>query len=99
MPDMLSVRENMSAPISASPIATSYETIWALERKPPSKAYFEFEAHPARINASTPTEETERTNSRPMLISVIMPQSGAKGMTAKTMNAAATEMYGAKRKM
>ena len=49
MPDIESVRANISAPMSESPIETSYETICADERRPPSSAYFEFEDHPARI--------------------------------------------------
>src|SRR5215213_6887863 len=92
MPESESVRANISAPISASPIATSYETICALERKPPSKAYFEFEDQPASINASTPTLDTASTSSRPMLTSAITAQSGPNGMTEKTMNADATAM-------
>jgi uncharacterized protein (DUF427 family) len=63
MPESESVRANISAPMSDSPIATSYETICALERNPPSNAYFEFDDQPARINASTPTLETASTNS------------------------------------
>ena len=55
MPESDSVRANISAPMIASPIETSYDTICALERKAPSKAYFEFDDQPARIKASTPT--------------------------------------------
>jgi hypothetical protein len=99
MPDRLSVRANISAPTSAMPIATSYDTICALERKPPSKAYFELEDQPASISASTPTDDTESTNSKPMLMSVMTPQSGANGITTKTTKAATTEMKGAKKKM
>src|SRR5215218_3291162 len=92
MPDSESVRANISAPTSESPIETSYETICADERKPPSSAYFEFEDHPARMSASTPTDEMESTRSSPMLTSVMTPQSGANGTTEKVMNVAATEM-------
>src|SRR3954463_8696381 len=91
-PDKLSVRANISAPMSESPIETSYETICAEERRPPSSAYFEFEDQPASISASTPTEEMESTKSRPMFTSVITPQLGANGMTEKVRNVAATEM-------
>src|SRR5215213_11305611 len=90
MPESESVRANISAPISASPIATSYETICALERKPPSKAYFEFEDQPASINASTPTLEIASTNSNPILTSAITAQSGPNGITANTLKAEAT---------
>src|SRR5919112_685190 len=92
MPDRLSVRANISAPTSESPIETSYETICADERRPPRSAYFEFDDQPARMRARTPTDETERTKSRPMLTSVMTPQLGANGMTAKVMKVAATEM-------
>src|ERR671912_2259276 len=92
MPDIESVRANISAPTSESPIETSYETICADERRPPRSAYFEFEDHPARMSASTPTDEIERTRSSPMLTSAMTPQSGANGMTEKVMNVAATAM-------
>src|SRR6185295_18283282 len=92
MPASESVRANIKPPISDSPIATSYETICALERKPPSNAYFEFEDHPASINASTPTLETASTSKSPMLTSAITAQSGPNGITENTMNAEATAM-------
>src|ERR1043166_3479201 len=85
IPDSDSVRANISAPMSDRPIATSYETICALERNAPSNEYFEFDDQPARINASTPTLETASTKSKPMFTSVITPQSGANGITAKVM--------------
>src|SRR5436190_1842301 len=92
IPDSESVRANIRPPISASPIDTSYETICALERRPPRRAYFEFDDQPARIKASTPTLETPITNNKPMLTSVITAQSGPNGITEKTMKAAATAM-------
>src|SRR5690348_16727826 len=98
-PDSESVRPNINAPIKDNPIATSYETICALERKPPSSAYFELDDQPARINASTPTLETASTSSNPIFTSAITAQSGPKGTTEKTMNAEATAMYGAKKKI
>src|ERR1044072_2713657 len=99
MPESESVRANMRAPMSERPIATSYETICALERNPPSSAYFEFEDQPARINASSPTLETASTKSSPILTSAITAQSGPNGITEKTMKAEATAMYGAKKKI
>src|SRR6185369_3921652 len=99
MPESDSVRPNINAPISESPIATSYETICALDRNPPSSAYFEFDDQPARINASTPTLETASTSSKPIFTSAITAQSGPNGTTEKTMNADATAMYGAKKKI
>ena len=44
------------------------------------------------MSASTPTEEMERTKSKPMFTSVITPQLGANGMTENVRNVAATEM-------
>src|SRR5205809_1641706 len=92
MPESDNVRANISAPMIASPIETSYETICALERNAPSKAYFEFDDHPARIKASTPTLDTASTNRTPMFKSVITAQSGPNGTTAITMKAATTAM-------
>src|SRR5258705_9783044 len=91
-PESESVRANINAPISDKPIATSYETICALERNAPSNAYFELEDQPARIKASTPTLETASTNNNPILTSVITAQSGQNGMTEKTIKAAATSI-------
>src|SRR5215467_11554373 len=93
MPDSDNVRANINAPISDSPIETSYETICALERKPPSKAYFEFDDQPARINASTPTLDTASTSNKPILTSPITAQPGPNGITENTINAKATSMY------
>src|ERR1041385_1407530 len=92
IPDRDKVRANISAPIIAKPIETSYETICALERRAPSRAYFEFDDQPARINASTPTLDTASTKSTPIFTSVITAQSGPNGTTASTMNAATTAM-------
>lgn len=39
--------ENSKAPRIISAIETSYEIVWAIARSAPSKAYLEFEAHPA----------------------------------------------------
>src|SRR6185503_1383332 len=99
MPESDNVRANISAPMSDNPIATSYETICALDRSPPSSAYFEFDDQPASISASTPTLETASTSSNPMFTSAMTAQSGPNGMTEKTMNADATAMYGAKKKI
>src|SRR6185369_13653560 len=99
MPESDSVRPNINAPISESPIATSYETICALDRRPPSNAYFEFDDQPASINASTPTLETASTSNKPIFTSAITAQSGPNGITEKTMNADATAIYGAKKKI
>src|SRR5262249_8165753 len=98
-PDRDNVRANIRAPMMARPIDTSYETILALERSAPSKAYFEFEDQPARTRGSTPTLDTASTKSTPIFTSVITAQSGPNGTTAITMNAATTAMYGATKKI
>src|SRR6266498_5878472 len=87
MPDKERVRANISAPMIAKPIETSYETICALERSAPRRAYFEFDDQPARIKASTPTLDTASTNNTPMFTSVITAQSGPNGTTASTTKA------------
>src|SRR6185369_17961582 len=99
MPDRESVRANIRAPINERPIDTSYDTICALDRKPPSSAYLEFDDQPANIKASTPTLETASTSKSPIFTSAITAQSGPNGTTEKTMNAEATAMYGAKKKI
>src|ERR1043165_4510097 len=99
MPESDNVRANINAPISDSPIETSYETICALERSPPSSAYFEFDDQPASINASTPTLDTANTSSKPIFTSAITAQSGPNGITENTMKAEATAIYGAKKKI
>jgi hypothetical protein len=49
-----------------NPNDTSYETIWAEERKPPKNAYFEFELQPDKITPYTPKEDTANKNKRPV---------------------------------
>src|SRR6185503_6048395 len=92
MPESESVRANIKAPMSESPIATSYETICALERSPPRSAYFELEDQPASMSASTPMLETASTSRSPIFTSAITAQSGPNGITENTMNAEATAM-------
>src|ERR1041384_6003275 len=92
MPYKDRVRANINAPMIAKPIETSYETICALERSAPNRAYFEFDDQPARINARTPTLDTASTNKIPIFTSVITAQSGPNGTTASTMNAATTAL-------
>src|ERR1044072_1990093 len=89
-PESERVRANISAPINDRPIATSYETICALDRSPPSSAYFELDDQPASINASTPTLETASTSNNPIFTSAITAQSGPNGITENTMKAEAT---------
>lgn len=44
---------------------TSYEIVWAIPRRAPSKAYFEFEHHPARKVAYTFILDTHRKYKAP----------------------------------
>src|SRR5438093_12317430 len=46
---MFKLDATMSTPTSAKPMAISYDTICAAERRQPRKAYLEFDAQPARI--------------------------------------------------
>lgn len=48
-------------------ILISYEIVWAIARRLPSKAYLELEAHPARRVPYTLREETQRKNRTPHL--------------------------------
>jgi len=54
--------------INVKPNATSYETIWAADRIPPKKAYFELLDHPDIIKEYTPKVETPKNNKTPKLI-------------------------------
>ena len=48
------------------PIAISYETICALDRRPPSSAYLLFDAQPASTMPYTPSDEIARMNRKPI---------------------------------
>src|ERR1700754_2054284 len=45
------------------PIATSYEIIWALDRRPPSSGYVDPEAHPASTTPYTLIDEQASSTS------------------------------------
>src|SRR5262249_3410240 len=70
MPTSDSVPDLSSTGIVDSPIASSYEIIWAEDRSPPSNAYLLFEAQPPSVIAYTPRLDMARNNSRPTLMSV-----------------------------
>ncbi|MNG39247.1 hypothetical protein D3C84_1272520 [compost metagenome] len=67
----MSVRLRLPAPTitptMAKPMAISYETTWAAARSAPRKAYFEFDAQPARMMPYTPSEVIASRYSRPAL--------------------------------
>ena len=62
----------------------------------PRKAYFEFEAQPARITPYTPTEVSDSTYSRPALTSA-MTMFGSSGTTAQMAKAGISVIMGAMR--
>jgi len=53
--------DNKITEIIVIPIETSYEIIWAAERKAPKKAYLELLDHPAIITECTLKEEIVKT--------------------------------------
>src|SRR5262245_325603 len=61
---------SIKTPSTDNPRATSQLTICAAERNAPSNGYLLFEAHPARIMPSTPTDEIDSTYNRPIFRSV-----------------------------
>src|SRR5436309_11125495 len=52
------------------PMATSYEIIWALDRRPPSSGYVDPEAQPASTTPYTPIDEQANTTSTATEVSV-----------------------------
>src|SRR4051794_3274143 len=84
----------ISTPTSANPIAISYETICAAERRQPRNAYFEFEAQPARMMPYTPIDVIARMYRRPALMSASSHVS-LNGITAHAARAGANDSIGA----
>src|SRR5450759_2813152 len=88
------------------PIEISYDTICALERRPPSSAYLLFEDQPARTIPYTPSDVIARMNRKPMGRSAthmsIPPQrlgiGAAKGSTHHAVSAGRYESSGARTK-
>src|SRR5207245_5834336 len=87
------------------PMATSYEIIWALERRPPRSGYAEPDAQPASTTPYTPIEEHASTSSTATGMSVSCngvwwPKTetfGPNGITENAVNAQIAEMIGAKK--
>jgi hypothetical protein len=92
--------------IVAMPMEISYETICALERSPPSRAYLLFEDQPANTMPYTPRDVSASMNKNPTGRSAttrsILPHrvgSGApKGITHHAVSAGMKEMIGARTK-
>src|SRR5271165_6929497 len=81
----------------ARPMATSYETICALERSEPIRGYCEFDDQPAMMMPSTPSDETPSMNRMPMFISVTACV-GPNGTTRNVVNAVIVTTTGALQK-
>src|SRR3954468_3455193 len=84
----------ISTPTSAKPIAISYETICAAERRQPRNAYFEFDAQPAMMTPYTPTDDIAITYSNPALMLATAPSS-KNGSTAHDATAGPIDSTGA----
>ena len=78
------------------PIAISYDTTCAAERIAPRKAYFEFDAQPARMIPYTPSEVIASRYSRPAL-AFDSTSFASKGTTAHAANAGTSAHSGASR--
>src|SRR4051794_41174157 len=87
------------------PIATSYEIIWALDRRPPSSGYVEPDAQPASTTPYTLIEEHASNTSTETGTSVScnavwcpkIDTTGPKGMTENAVNAQVAEITGARK--
>src|SRR5450756_1313792 len=88
------------------PIEISYDTICALERRPPSSAYLLFEDQPARTIPYTPSDVIARMNRNPIgrsatTMSILPHRVGhgaPKGMTHHAVSAGMNESIGARTK-
>src|SRR5882672_8239053 len=88
------------------PSEISYDTIWALDLKPPSKAYLLFEDHPARTIPYTPSDVIARMKRNPTGRSAttrsILPQrvghGAPNGITHQAVSAGMNESIGARTK-
>ena len=58
--EKLSVPERRRRDTSVAPRETSYEIIWAADRRPPRKAYLELLDHPAIITECTLSEDSAK---------------------------------------
>ena len=63
--EKLTLPDMSSTGMRLSPIATSYEIIWALARSPPSRAYLLLDDQPASAMPYTPSELIARTKRKP----------------------------------
>src|SRR5688572_4383717 len=73
---------NSTVPMSASPMKTSYEIIWAAPRMAPSKEYLLLEAQPPSMMLYAPMDDIDRKKRMPMFRSATMIP-GAKGTITK----------------
>ena len=91
-----------SGTTSEKPCGTSYEIIWAADRRPPRSENLLFEAQPPRMMPYTPMVAMATTKSRPTLTSVmnqlkapVRSEEGPKGITEKITSAGPTTRQGA----
>src|SRR4029078_13655654 len=100
----LTLPASKSTGIVDIPIEISYETICALERRPPSSAYLLFDDQPAITMPYTPIDEMARMNRKPTGIGASTmsmtpqrePHGDAKGITAQVMSAGMNDNTGAR---
>jgi len=89
---------NNTTPINDRPMNTSYPSICAADRRPPSSAYLLFDAHPASTTLYAPIDDIASTKSTPMFRSATT-TFGAKGTTTKDINTVMTRTPGAMTKI
>src|SRR5688500_2970552 len=93
-----------STGIVANPIEISYDTICALDRRPPSSEYLLFDDQPARTIPYTPSDVSARMKRKPIGRSAttigISPQrvgrGDANGITAQAVSAGMNAIAGAR---
>src|SRR5665647_439215 len=88
---------DISTPTNAKPMAISYETICAAERRLPRNAYLELEAQPAMMTPYTPIEVMARIYSRPASIFASI-KFRSNGTTAQAARAGAMASTGPRKK-
>lgn len=89
--------DRISRETSVAPLETSYEILWAAERRPPRNAYFELLDQPALITEWTEREEIAKRYSLPSRKSTSLLPSPS-GTTAHPALARPNVTTGARRK-
>src|SRR5438552_6280677 len=94
MSPRLRLLATINTPTSANPIAISYDTICAAERRHPRNAYFELDAQPARMMPYTPIDVIASMYKRPALM-LDSTSDSENGITAHAASAGASDNIGA----